>query len=137
MFWLGIRGARSAVVRPNAFLRRKSAAFSACNVENIRKCNRHGGGAAAGVSHLSSPNRCTEYFLNSKTAAYTVPRKMRIYEDALLLFDNNGISVCSYANNIRLICRSAADVGCLRFKRNIIKIDAYNSIASKVICCFF
>ena len=53
MFWLGIRGARSAVVRPNAFLRRKSAAFSACNAENIRKCNRHGGGAAAGVSRLS------------------------------------------------------------------------------------
>ena len=53
LFWLGIRGARSAVVRPNAFLRRKSAAFSACNAENIRKCNRHGGGAAAGVSRLS------------------------------------------------------------------------------------
>lgn len=53
LFWLGIRGARSAVVRPNAFLRRKSAAFSACNAENIRKCNRHGGGAAAGVSCLS------------------------------------------------------------------------------------
>ena len=53
LFWLGIRGARNAVVRPNAFLRRKSAAFSACNAENIRKCNRHGGGAAAGVSHLS------------------------------------------------------------------------------------
>ena len=53
LFWLGIRGARSAVVRPNAFLRRKSAAFSACNAENIRKCNRHGGGAAAGVSLLS------------------------------------------------------------------------------------
>ena len=53
LFWLGIRGARNAVVRPNAFLRRKSAAFSACNAENIRKCNRHGGGAAAGVSRLS------------------------------------------------------------------------------------
>ena len=53
MFWLGIRGARNAVVRPNAFLRRKSAAFSACNAENTRKCNRHGGGAAAGVSRLS------------------------------------------------------------------------------------
>ena len=53
MFWLGIRGARNAVVRPNAFLRRKSAAFSAYNAENIRKCNRHGGGAAAGVSRLS------------------------------------------------------------------------------------
>ena len=53
LLWLGIRGARSAVVRPNAFLRRKSAAFSACNAENIRKCNRHGGGAAAGVSRLS------------------------------------------------------------------------------------
>ena len=53
LFWLGIRGARSAVVRPNAFLRRKSAAFSACNAENTRKCNRHGGGAAAGVSRLS------------------------------------------------------------------------------------
>ena len=63
LFWLGIRGARSAVVRPNAFLRRKSAAFSACNAENIRKCNRHGGGAAAGVSRLSfhflfSNNEC-------------------------------------------------------------------------------
>ena len=63
LFWLGIRGARSAVVRPNAFLRRKSAAFSACNAENIRKCNRHGGGAAAGVSRLSfhflfSKNEC-------------------------------------------------------------------------------
>ena len=63
MFWLGIRGARNAVVRPNAFLRRKSAAFSACNAENIRKCNRHGGGAAAGVSRLSfhflfSKNEC-------------------------------------------------------------------------------
>jgi hypothetical protein len=53
LFWLGIRGARNAVVRPNAFLRRKSAAFSACNAENTRKCNRHGGGAAAGVSRLS------------------------------------------------------------------------------------
>ena len=53
LFWLSIRGARTAVVRPNAFLRRKSAAFSACNAENIRKCNRHGGGAAAGVSRLS------------------------------------------------------------------------------------
>ena len=53
LFWLGIRGARNAVVRPNAFLRRKSAAFSACNAENIRKCNRHVGGAAAGVSRLS------------------------------------------------------------------------------------
>ena len=53
MFWLGIRGARNAVVRPNAFLRRKSAAFSACNAENLRKCNRYGGGAAAGVSRLS------------------------------------------------------------------------------------
>ena len=63
LFWLGIRGARNAVVRPNAFLRRKSAAFSACNAENIRKCNRHGGGAAAGVSRLSfhflfSKNEC-------------------------------------------------------------------------------
>ena len=53
LFWLGICGARSAVVRPNVFLRRKSAAFSAYNAENIRKCNRHGGGAAAGVSRLS------------------------------------------------------------------------------------
>ena len=63
LFWLGIRGARNAVVRPNAFLRRKSAAFSACNAENTRKCNRHGGGAAAGVSRLSfhfpfSKNEC-------------------------------------------------------------------------------
>ena len=53
LFWLGIRGARSAVVRPNAFLRRKSAAFSACNAENIRKCNRHGASEACGVSRLS------------------------------------------------------------------------------------
>ena len=63
MFWLGIRGARSAVVRPNAFLRRKSAAFSACNAENIRKCNRHGASEACGVSRLSfhflfSKNEC-------------------------------------------------------------------------------
>ncbi len=53
LFWLGIRGARNAVVRPNAFLRRKSAAFSACNAENIRKCNRHGASEACGVSRLS------------------------------------------------------------------------------------
>ena len=53
MFWLGICGARNAVVRPNAFLRRKSAAFSACNAENIRKCNRHGASEACGVSRLS------------------------------------------------------------------------------------
>ena len=63
LFWLGIRGARSAVVRPNAFLRRKSAAFSACNAENIRKCNRHGASEACGVSRLSfhflfSKNEC-------------------------------------------------------------------------------
>ena len=63
MFWLGIRGARNAVVRPNAFLRRKSAAFSACNAENIRKCNRHGASEACGVSRLSfhflfSKNEC-------------------------------------------------------------------------------
>ena len=63
MFWLGIRGARSAVVRPKAFLRRKSAAFSAYNAENIRKCNRHGAGEACGVSRLSfhflfSKNEC-------------------------------------------------------------------------------
>ena len=53
LFWLGIRGARNAVVRPNAFLRRKSAAFSAYNAENIRKCNRHGASEACGVSRLS------------------------------------------------------------------------------------
>ena len=53
LFWLSIRGARTAVVRPNAFLRRKSAAFSACNAENIRKCNRHGASEACGVSRLS------------------------------------------------------------------------------------
>ena len=53
MFWLGIRGARSAVVRPNAFLRRKSAAFSACNAENIRKGNRQGGFKHAEVCRLS------------------------------------------------------------------------------------
>ena len=63
LFWLGIRGARNAVVRPNAFLRRKSAAFSACNAENIRKCNRHGASEACGVSRLSfhflfSKNEC-------------------------------------------------------------------------------
>ena len=62
LFWLGIRGARSAVVRPNAFLRRKSAAFSACNAENIRKCNRHGASEACGVSRLSF------HFLFSKNA---------------------------------------------------------------------
>ena len=33
-FWPGMGGARNAVVRPNAFLLRKSAAFSACNAEN-------------------------------------------------------------------------------------------------------
>ena len=63
LFWLGIRGARNAVVRPNAFLRRKSAAFSACNAENTRKCNRHGASEACGVSRLSfhflfSKNEC-------------------------------------------------------------------------------
>ena len=63
LFWLGIRGARNAMVRPNAFLRRKSAAFSACNAENIRKCNRHGASEACGVSRLSfhflfSKNEC-------------------------------------------------------------------------------
>ena len=63
LFWLGIRGARNAVARPNAFLRRKSAAFSACNAENIRKCNRHGASEACGVSRLSfhflfSKNEC-------------------------------------------------------------------------------
>ena len=137
MFCMDVSGARNAAVRPVGFCGVQTPHFCAERAKIKRKSDRHGGGAATGVSHLSSPNRCTEYFLNSKTAAYTVPRKMRIYEDALLLFDNNGISVCSYANNIRLICRSAADVGCLRFKRNIIKIDAYNSIASKVICCFF
>ena len=62
-FWPGMGGARNAVVRPNAFLRRKSAAFSAYNAENIRKCNRHGGCVAAGVSRLSfhflfSKNEC-------------------------------------------------------------------------------
>lgn len=62
-FWPGMGGARNAVVRPNAFLRRKSAIFSACNAENIRKCNRHGGCVAAGVSRLSfhflfSKNEC-------------------------------------------------------------------------------
>ena len=56
LFWLGIRGARSAVVRPNAFLRRESAAFSAFHAENIRKCNRHGGGAAAGVARRLLPS---------------------------------------------------------------------------------
>ena len=61
-FWPGMGGARNAVVRPNAFLLRKSAVFSACNAENIRKCNRHGGGAAAGVSRLSF------HFLFSKNA---------------------------------------------------------------------
>ena len=62
-FWPGMGGARNAVVRPNAFLRRKSAAFSAYNAENIRKCNRHGASEACGVSRLSfhflfSKNEC-------------------------------------------------------------------------------
>ena len=49
----GRHGANEVGGVPNAFLRRKSAAFSAFHAENIRKCNRHGGGAAAGVSRLS------------------------------------------------------------------------------------
>ena len=56
LFWLGIRGARNAVIRPIAFLRRESAAFSAFHAENIRKCNRHGGGAAAGVARRLLPS---------------------------------------------------------------------------------
>ena len=90
LFWLGIRGARSAVVRPNAFLRRKSAAFSACNAENIRKCNRHGGGAAAGVSRLSfhfpfSKNECIFAVMRSDPDLTQTGAKTRwIYRD---LFD--------------------------------------------------
>ena len=49
----GRHGANEVGGVPIAFLRRESAAFSAFHAENIRKCNRHGGGAAAGVSRLS------------------------------------------------------------------------------------
>ena len=40
---------------PIAFLRRESAAFSAWNAENKRKCNRHGDGKAAGVFPSAPP----------------------------------------------------------------------------------
>ena len=52
----GRHGANEVGGVPIAFLRRESAAFSAFHAENIRKCNRHGGGAAAGVSRRLLPS---------------------------------------------------------------------------------
>ena len=52
----GRHGANEVGGVPIAFLRRESAAFSAFHAENIRKCNRHGGGAAAGVARRLLPS---------------------------------------------------------------------------------
>ena len=52
----GRHGANEVGGVPIAFLRRESAAFSAFHAENIRKCNRHGGDAAAGVARRLLPS---------------------------------------------------------------------------------
>ena len=99
LFWLGIRGARSAVVRPNAFLRRKSAAFSACNAENIRKCNRHGASEACGVSRLSF------HFLFSKNECISLV--MRPDPD----LTQTGVADGLFCREIDgLFCRSSPDI---------------------------
>ena len=110
LFWLGIRGARSAVVRPNAFLRRKSAAFSACNAENIRKCNRHGASEACGVSRLSfhflfSKNECIFAVMRPDPDLTQTGAKTRwIYRD---LFDKTSTNI-PFSNRFPNILTAAA-----------------------------